>query len=192
MSPWIGMNSDRQSWWQHLAPSLLSLGFYTSSVDNNVWRHPVYVDKNNIILYGYICVHVDDFAIIAEDVSLDVAALQKIYTIRHVTSILNRTFYLDMDMKRDMCFRGFIIGVKTYVVEALKDLEKLFGKVDKIRTPSDPNISYVIPSSPPLVEKEHGINKSAVGMFSWITYIGRIDITYATRLLSRFSAGTST
>ena len=184
-----GLKTSAAQWWTHLADTLTTLGFQMSSVDNNVWMHPVRDDENIIVRYDYICVHVDDFAVFAKDVSQYITALQKVYTIRHITPIINNNFYLGMDLKRDSCLRGFLIGVKTYLMEALKELNRLLGFCSKRKTPLDPNFSYEIPSTKPLSLELHAVYRSATGIFSWVSCCGRIDITFASRLLSRFSAG---
>ena len=184
-----GLKTSAAQWWKHLATTLTSMGFKMSSVDNNVWMHPVLDDENHIIRYEYICVHVDDFAIFAKDVSPYIKALEAVYTIRHVTPILNSNFYLGMDLKRAQCSKGFLIGVKTYLQEALKELYKLLGECAKRKIPLDPNFSYEVPSTKPLSMADHAIYRSAVGIFSWVSCCGRIDITFASRLLSKFSAG---
>merc|ERR1739841_239360 len=111
-----GLKTSAAQWWKHLAGTLRSIGFQNTSVDDNVWMHPVLDEENNVVRYDYICVHVDDFAIFAKDVSKHITALQEIYTVRHVTPIMNSTFYLGMDLKRDTCFRGFLMAVKTYII----------------------------------------------------------------------------
>ena len=184
-----GLKTSAAQWWKHLAGTLRSIGFQNSSVDDNVWMHPVLDEENNVVRYDYICVHVDDFAIFAKDVSKHITALQEIYTVRHVTPIMNSTFYLGMDLKRDTCFRGFLMAVKTYIIEALRELTALLGFCKKQRTPLDPNVSYEVATTAPLSLDQHAKYRSAVGIFQWISCCGRIDITFAARLLSRFSAG---
>ena len=184
-----GLRTSAAQWWKHLAGTLRSIGFQNSSVDDNVWMHPVLDDENNVIRYDYICVHVDDFAVFSKDPTKHIKALQEIYTVRHVTPIVDCTFYLGMDLKRDTCFRGFLLAVRTYITEALQELTKLLGFCRKRKTPLDPNVTYEVAHTACLSMEQHAAYRSAVGIFQWISCCGRIDITYAARLLSRFSAG---
>ena len=84
-----GLKTSAERRWQHLASTLPSMGFHTNLVDDIVWMYPVYDDEYNIIRYDYIRMHVDNFSIIAEDVSQYVTALQKIYITQYVTPIFD-------------------------------------------------------------------------------------------------------
>ena len=41
-----GLSTSAAQWWKYLAGTLRSIGFQNSSVNDNVWMHPVLDDEN--------------------------------------------------------------------------------------------------------------------------------------------------
>ena len=185
-----GLKTSAGAWWEHLASSLRSMGFSTSTMDPNVWLLPRMDDDNTLLGYDYICVHVDDFAVFATDPTQYISQLSKHYTIRHVTPITDHSLYLGMDLHAFPAHDYFGISGKTYALQAVSVAEQLLGiTLPKRETPLDPNVNYELPSTEPLDSGNHAIYRQLVGILQWTGLLSRIDMTYPSRLLSRFTAG---
>ena len=190
-----GLKSGASSWWIHFASTLRDMGFSSSTADDNVWIKPRYKDQGKLCGYDYIIVHVDDFMILAKDAESYMAKLQKLYNIRHVTPITeSSTAYLGMDIRRmPHGKRGFLISAHTYLTQALSMARTLFDYdiQDDLKgrnTVLDDHKHYDDDSSDPLNEQFHKKYLQLVGMLNWISALGRVDITYATRKLARYNA----
>ena len=185
-----GLKTSAGAWWEHLASSLRQLGFKTSTMDANVWLQPRLDDDNNLTGYDYICVHVDDFAVFATEPTKYITELSKLYTIRHVTPLTDHSIYLGMDLHAFPAHNYYGISGKSYAVTAVSVAEQLLGHtLAKRETPLDPKVNYELPETEPLDAPQHAIYRQLVGMLQWSGILSRIDMTYPSRLLARFTAG---
>ena len=167
----------------------LPMTTYGSNQDTMIKAN--YVDTT----YDYIIVHVDDFMILAKDAESYMAKLQKLYNIRHVTPITeSSTAYLGMDIRRmPHGKRGFLLSAHTYLTQALSMARTLFDydTQDDLKgrnTVLDDHKHYDDDSSDLLNEQFHKKYLQLVGMLNWVSALGRVDITYATRKLARYSS----
>ena len=183
-----GLKTSAAAWWEHLAKTLRSIGFKGSRFDDNVWyraRH----EGENLVGYDYACIHVDDFALFAKDVQPYISQLSKVYTLRHVTPIGEDSYYLGMDIVLRPDNLGYGISARTFLKEAMKEVEKIFGHVPEKDCPLDPNFEYELPTTPILNSVQHQHYRKLVGILQWASELERIDITFAARFLARFTAG---
>ena len=97
------------------------------------------------------------------------------------------SYYLGNDYKRDS--RGWwCIGCKTYLTEALQQIEIMFGILVKKDSPMVDGDHPKMDESALLDDTEHQQYQMLIGMLNWLCCIGRIDIAFATSSLSRFTA----
>ena len=190
-----GLKSGASSWWIHFATTLRRMGFFNSKADNNVWLQPRYNNCNALNGYDFIIVHVDDFMILARDAEQYMTKLQTIYKIRHVTPIDESTStYLGMDIRRQAHGKpGFLLSASTYLKQALSTARIIFDydTYDDIKgrnTVLDKDKDYDNEDTDLLNPIFHKKYLKLVGILNWLSELGRIDITYATRKLSTYNA----
>ena len=190
-----GLKSGASSWWLHFATTLRRMGFVNSKADNNVWLKPRYNDINSLDGYDFIIVHVDDFMILARNAERYMTKLQTIYKIRHVTPIDETTStYLGMDIRRQSHGKqGFLLSASTYLKQALSTARRLldYDTYDDIKgrnTVLDKDKDYDNEETDLLNEMFYKKYLQLVGILNWLSELGRVDITYATRKLSTYNA----
>ena len=98
------------------------------------------------------------------------------------------SYYLGNDYKKDKKGR-WCVGCKTYLTEAIRRLEDIFGKpLPKKDTLMIDGDHPEEDKSEPLDDKGHQQYQMLIRMLNWIVCIGRVDVAFATASLSRFTA----
>ena len=125
--------------------------------------------------------------------------LQTIHKIRHVTPVDETTStYLRMDMRRQSHGkRGFLLSASIYLKQVLSMTRILFDydTYDEIKgrnTVLDKDKDYDSEDIDILNEMFHRKYLQLVGILNWLSELGRVDITYATRKLSTYNASPRT
>ena len=128
--------------------------------------------------------------IMAKHAERYMSKLKVIYNIRHITPINDSSsLYLGMDIRRmPHGRRGFLFGASTYLQHALSTARNIFdpsGNFDfRMRnTVLGKDLDNQVGEL--LDEEHHTKYMRLVGILNWISELGRLDITFATRLLSR-------
>ena len=192
-----GLRSAASAWWTHFAGTLRSLGFRNAYADSNVWFKARLLQDGTIEGYDYIVVHVDDFMIMAKNAEQYMSKLKAIYNIRHITPVNDSSsLYLGMDIRRmPHGKKGFLLGASTYLQQALSTAKDIFdpnGNFDFRMRNTVLRKDLNMDSGELLDEEYHTKYMRLVGILNWISELGRLDITFATRLLSRQSAAPRT
>ena len=177
-----GLCSSSERWHSHFATTLRSFGFSPTRFDNDVW---IRLDKSGNC-YEYVCTHSDDFMITSHDPETIMLQIESIYLVKD-SSKGEPDYYLGRDYKTDKQGR-LCIGCKKYLNEAIKRIECLFGPLQKFTTPMSPGDHPEEDTSRLLDESEHRSYQMLMGMLTWITCLGRLDIAFAASSLSRFNA----
>jgi hypothetical protein len=178
-----GLCSSAERFHAHLADTLRSFGFKQTRFDNDVW---IRLDDSGK-RYEYICTHVDDFMICSRNPKRVMDEICSVYLVKD-KSKGPPSYYLGNDYKKDKKGR-WCIGCKTYLTEAIRRLEELFGKpLSKKDTPMVDSDHPEEDASEPLNDEGHRHYQMLIGMLNWIVCIGRMDVAFATASLSRFSA----
>ena len=91
------------------------------------------------------------------------------------------SYYLGNDYKKDKKNR-WCVGCKTYLAEAVRCLEAMFGKpLPKKDTPMVDGEDHPEEDTSELLnDKDHQQYQMLIGMLHWIVCIGRMDVAFAT------------
>jgi hypothetical protein len=82
------------------------------------------------------------------------------------------------------------MSAKQYLTNAIKTIEEKLGKplqMSRVNTPLECNYHPELDGTAELTEDEANYYQSLIGILQWINELGRIDITFAVQLMSRFS-----
>ena len=80
------------------------------------------------------------------------------------------------------------MGCNIYILEAIRRIEEVFGKLDKKSVPMVAKDHPELDSTTVLNDDDHKKYQMLIGMLNWIVTLGRIDICYAVSSLARFVA----
>ena len=178
-----GLCSSAERFHAHLADTLRSFGFKQTRYDNDVW---IRLDESGEH-YEYICTHVDDFMICSRNPKRVMDEICSVYLVKE-SSKGPPDYYLGNDYKRDKKGR-WCVGCKTYLTEAVRRIEQLFGKpLPKKDTPMLDGDHPEEDTSELLDDDGHKKYMMLIGMLNWIVCIGRMDVAFAAASLSRYSA----
>jgi hypothetical protein len=126
--------------------------------------------------YDYICTHVDDFKIVAQEPEW--------------WHDQTPSYYLGNDYDWSEDEKAWVLGCATYIKERIRRLEDdpSFGTLHPHKSPLPAGCHLELDESQLL--DLNGICKyqMLIGMAQWACTIGRLDIAFAVLSLSRFSA----
>jgi hypothetical protein len=177
-----GLRSSSRTFRTHFADFLRSLGFIATRYDRDVWMRA----REETDDYNYICTHVNDFKIVARDPKRWKKHTSAAFLLK---SVGPPVYYLGNDYNFSETEGARVISCATYLEECVRRIE------------SDPDLDGELwPHRTPLPERCHpelddgtflselGIRKfqMLIGMVQWAVTIGRLDISFAVSLLSRF------
>ena len=175
-----GLRTSSERWWSHFADTLRGLGFRGTRYDKDVWIRANSEDSH----YEYVCTHSDDFMIASRRPSDIMAAIKEVYNVK---SEGPPGYYLGNDFKKD--YKGrWCFGCKKYIKEALIRVEAILGTLKKSSVPILAGDHPETDDSEVLGDQNHRCFHMLIGILNWVVTIGRIDVTFATMSLSRFSA----
>lgn len=175
-----GLSTSGERWHKHFADTLRSFGFTPTRYDPDVW---IRLHKDGKT-YEYICTHVDDFCITSLDPEPIMEQIKSVYTVKSSGPL---EYYLGNDYKYDRKGR-LCVGCKTFITEAIKRVEKMFGNLPKHRSPLANGDHPEEDDTPLLNDDDHRKYQMLIGMLVWLVTIGRLDLAYSTTSLSRFVA----
>jgi len=179
-----GLKTSAARFHEHLAESLLRLGFKKTKHDPDLWM----VDK--VSHYEYLATYVDDILIWSKDPMAVIKSLEKIYLLKNVGIpeyyLGGNVEFLGETWKNQGL--GLAISAKTYIQNVIPKFEGLFGKELKpIKTPMSEGYHPEVDDSPLCTEEDSAKYRSVIGCCIWIILLGRFDIAYATSAMSRFN-----
>ena len=179
-----GLKTSAARFHEHLAESLLRLGFTRTKHDNDLWM------INKTSHYGYLATYVDDILIWSKDPMGVIKSLEKIYVFKNVGI---PEYYLggNVEILGDAWKNqglGLAISAKTYIQNVIPKFEGLFDKELKpVKTPMSEGYHPEIDDTPPCTDDDSAKYRSIIGCCNWIIVLGRFDIAYATSAMSRFN-----
>ena len=174
-----GLRTSGARWHEKLADSLYDLGFKPCKSDPDVWM------KNCGSYYEYVCVYVDDLAVMMKDPDKFFVDLKKQggYGLKGEGEI---KYHIGGDFFRDPD-GTLVYSAKTYVDRMLANYQRLFGNMPKeYITPLDANDHPELDTSPELDEKGKAIYMSLIGCMQWAVSLCRYDIGCAIMTMGRF------
>jgi Reverse transcriptase (RNA-dependent DNA polymerase) len=179
-----GLKTSAARFHEHLAESLLRLGFVKTKHDNDLWM----IDK--ISHYEYLATYVDDILVWSKDPMGVIKSLEKIYVLK---SVGIPEYYLggNVEILGDAWKShglGLAISAKTYIQNVIPKFESLFGKELKpVKTPMSEGYHPEVDNTPLCTDEDSAKYRSIIGCCIWIIVLGRFDIAYATSAMSRFN-----
>jgi Reverse transcriptase (RNA-dependent DNA polymerase) len=179
-----GLKTSVARFHEHLAESLLCLGFKKTKHDPDLWM----VDK--ISHYEYLATYVDDILIWTKDPMAVIKSLGKTYLLKNVGI---SEYYLgeNVEFLRETWKNqgsGLAISAKTYIQNVIPKFEGLFRKeLKRIKTPMSKGYHPEVDDSPLRTNEDSDEYRSVIGWCIWIILLGRFDIAYGTSAMSRFS-----
>jgi hypothetical protein len=173
-----GLRTSGARFHKKFADTLKDMGFYPSFADPDVWM------KHCITHYEYVCVYVNDLAVMMKCPADFFRGLkERKYELKGVGEI---TYHLGGDFYRDP--DGTLVwGARTYVKRILNQSEAIFGNPPKkytspINKADHPELDTTAFCSPD--DTQH--YQSLIGAFQWAIALGRWDIFCATMTMGRF------
>jgi hypothetical protein len=173
-----GLRTSGARFHEKFADTLQAMQFFPCKADPDVWM------KDCVSHYEYVCVYVDDLAVMMKDPSAFLAELkERKYKLKGVGDIsyhLGGNFYRDPD--------GTLAwGAKTYCKHVVNQYESIFGAQPKEYTsPIDkddhPELDMTEDANPEEIKHD----QSLIGSFQWAISLGRYDIFCATMSMGRF------
>eukprot|EP00957_Ditylum_brightwellii_P124159 9464752-Ditylum_brightwellii.AAC.1 len=94
-------------------------------------------------------------------------------------------YYLGNNFKCDSKGR-WNTGCKKYIIEAMSQVERIFGTLTKHNTPMVPGDHPKLDESALLGDEDNQKYQMLIGMLNWLVTLGDIDITYSVSSLARF------
>jgi hypothetical protein len=174
-----GLRTSAERWYARFADSLWGIGFALTRYDKDVW---IRLNKDGEC-YDYVCTHVDDFMIVGKDPQAVMDLIQSIYAIK---SIGPPDYHLGNDYKKDKKGR-WCIGCKKYLVETIKQVERMFGSLKKYSNLMETGDHPELDNSKVLNDDGHRKFQMLMGILVWVVTIGRIDVAHSASSLSRFT-----
>jgi Reverse transcriptase (RNA-dependent DNA polymerase) len=177
-----GLRSSGARWHELLADTLREMGFIPCKSDPDVWM------RNAIDHWEYVCVYVDDLAIMMKDPAQFFKDIKAIggYNLKGTDEI---RYHIGGDFFRDtdgtLCY-----GAKTYINRLKVTFERLFPgeKLHPFKSPLEPNDHPELDQTPELDEEGIAKYQSLIGALQWAVSLCRWDIHQAVMTLGRFRA----
>ena len=179
---YYGLKTSCARWSKHIGNMLRKLGWFKSECLHDVWM------KDCGTHYEYLTVYSDDIIVASKDPKKIFDELEQTYTLKGVGA---PDFYLGATVGRvtgDFNDKGSTttLSAKIYIQNLIAKLEKEIGVLRSYTMPIDPEYRPELDESPLLNEDDHSIYRMLIGSAQWAITLGRIDIQYATTMLSRF------
>jgi hypothetical protein len=173
-----GLRTSGARFHEKFADTLTAMTFFPCFADPDVWM------KDCGTHYEYVCVYVDDLAVMMKEPQDFFDALKRRkYKLKGVGEI---TYHLGGDFFRDP--DGTLAwGAKTYVKRIIEQSQSVFGSLPKEYTsPIDKDDHPELDLSDELPYEQIRDYQSLIGAFQWAIALGRYDIQCCVMTLSRF------
>ena len=175
-----GLKSSGKRYWERFAETMHDMGFVQSEADSEIWMRRV----ND--LWEYICVYVDDLAIVSKDSQgiCDTLVNEYNYKLKGVAPI---SYHLGCDFGRDPDGTLYF-GPRKYVTKMMDAYKQMFGEEPskKFNSPLEKGDHPEIDDSPELSDEDRTKYMSLIGQCQWLIQLGRFDVATAIMTLSRF------
>lgn len=176
-----GLTTSAAAFRKALADFLRTLDFIPTRYDRDVWMKPSPTGNG----YDYICTHVDDFKIIADDPQAYIDMISGAFFIKESG---DPEYYLGNDYKFHDNHQCWTYNAETYEKEAIRKVEEMFDEtLAKVKTPLLVEDSHPECDDSPLLKlKEHRQYQCMLGMLQWLHTIARPELGPALATFNRF------
>ena len=176
-----GLRTSGARFHEKLADTLRTEGFVPSLADPDLWLR----DAGDC--YEYVCVYVDDLMAVMKDPAEFFRRLSdpEIHNYK-LKGVGPPEYHLGGNFGRDP--DGTLWwGSQSYIEKMLNNYERQFGSMPaKKNAPMTDSDHPELDTSDLLDEQGKSLYMSMVGAMQWAVTLGRIDIAYATMVMSRF------
>jgi hypothetical protein len=176
-----GLKTSGARFHESLSDTLLSLDFRPSRADADLWM------REHDDHYEYVIRYVDDLLIFSRDPATIVDKLRKVYALKGGSS---PEYFLGADIKSYTDKEGHMhraISAHTYIQNVCAKIETLIKSTLKsYDSPMAPSDHPELDDTSLLGPEDHGIYRMLIGSAQWVISLGRLDIMYATSVLSRY------
>ena len=173
-----GLTTSAERFRSRFANLLRTMGFKSCRYDRDLWMIPCPTGNG----YDYICTHLDDFKIVADDPH---HYLAQISGALFVKSQGPRSYYLGNNYTYHPQHHVWTYNCKTYEEEAVRKAEELLNCLPMKKTPLPVNDCHPEMDTSPLLDlKDHRIFQILLGMLQWDFSIGRIKLVPAVSSLN--------
>jgi hypothetical protein len=181
-----GLKSSAARFHEHLAAKLRKMGFKPSRTDLDLWYRKVGD------YYEYIATYVDDLLAFSKNPMALIEEVKKDYVLKGVGM---PEYYLGGNVEEvqdpSLLEQGIrtILSAKTYIHNVLGKLENMFdgGPFKKCSTPMMESYHPELDDTPLLNDTNHSKYRAMIGSANWVITLGRLDVSYATNTLARYS-----
>ena len=177
-----GLKSSGKRYWEKFAETMVDMGFTQSEADSEVWM------RRAKDLWEYVCVYVDDLAIISMDPQgiCDAIVDKYKYKLKGVGPI---TYHLGCDFGRDEDGTLYF-GPRKYVNKMMEAYKLMFGEEPskKYHSPLEKGDHPELDDSPELNDDLRTKYLRLIGQCQWLISLGRFDTATAVMTMSRFRA----
>ena len=136
--------------------------------------------------YDYIATHVDDLIVVSKNPQEYISAIEQEFALRNIE--IDPKYYLGARFNRRPDGK-LAMNMEEYIKEVIRKYETTHNlTLRKQNIPMPVKAKPELDDSELLETKRHKEFQHIIGVCQWLILRGRIDITYAVCLLSRFSA----
>jgi hypothetical protein len=171
--------------WNSEIHSTLTLGLHYVSTSADPCIYTKCVNGKIITLFLYVDDSYVTFDKINSAVWLsDFAHVKSKYSVKELTG----EWILNMKVTRNRSLRTISLSQQAYIQQVLSEHHLESDSTRTLDNPCDPSTSSTLDTTTLLDPHQHGIYRSIVGSLSYAANMTRIDIAYATSVLSRHLA----
>eukprot|EP00979_Chaetoceros_neogracilis_P009185 scaffold2090_cov151-Chaetoceros_neogracile.AAC.2 len=178
-----GLKTSGARWSEHLADTLRSMGWTRCKALNDVWM------RDCGTYYEYIAVYSDDIIVASKNPKEIYDKIQEVYIMKGVGE---PEYFIGAEMGRvkvDYTESGFTStwSAKTYLTNVIDRIEKQLGVLRAYTCPMDPDYHPELDETPLLNGSDISIFRMLIGCAQWAITLGRMDVLFATTMLSRYN-----
>jgi len=193
-----GLRSSGKSFRDHVAETLRAGGFKSCLADPDVYMRKA-VKPDGMKYWEYVLMYVDDMLVISHATKPILDHFKEVYTLKE-GSIKEPDSYLGADIKK-FNLQGdekydkvrWAMSPDTYVKRAVQEVERKLDEVGKklahkVQTPLSSGYRPELDTSRELNAEQLNYYQGLIGVLRWICELGRIDVLYATSIMSSYLA----
>ena len=190
-----GLKTSGAAWHAFLADTLIGMGYTPCRADTDVWMKRR-TKPTGDDYWEYLLVYTDDILCVSHDARDVMVKLEQMFKLKG--GIGEPTTYLGATIgKHKVQGTGqefWCMSSTAYLKEAIRNIEQKGGKLTSkdVTTPTAAYFHPELDESEFLNDDDHTYYQSLIGVLQWLSELGRIDITFATSSMAKFSASPRT